>query len=145
VDRVFLDANVLFSAAYRERCGILNLWELAGIELVTSAFAAEEATRNLSTDVERERLNQLLEKLAIVDEAPAHLEPPAEVTLPTKDVPILMSAIGASATHLLTGDKRHFGPLFGQSIEGMLILPPAEYLSARAASGPHIEGFDSNT
>jgi hypothetical protein len=30
------------------------------------------------------------------------------------------------ATHLLTGDQQHIGPLFGQQIAGVLILPPAK-------------------
>ena len=47
-----------------------------------------------------------------------------------KDRPILLAAIQAQATHLLTGDKRHFGSLYGQSISGVLILRPADYLGA---------------
>ena len=41
--------------------------------------------------------------------------------------PILLAAIQAKATHLLTGDVRYFGKLFGQKVEGILILPPGEY------------------
>jgi hypothetical protein len=36
------------------------------------------------------------------------------------------------ATHLLTGDQQHFGPLFGQQIAGVLILSPGEYLQRRS-------------
>ena len=43
VDRVFLDANVLFSAAYSEGSRLRELWRLAETELLTSAFALEEA------------------------------------------------------------------------------------------------------
>ena len=43
--RVFLDANVLFSAAWREGAGLLKLWETPGIRLLTSGHAAEEARR----------------------------------------------------------------------------------------------------
>jgi len=52
---------------------------------------------------------------------------PLDVVLPEKDRPILLAAIRAHATHLLTGDKQHFGPLYGQSISGVLILRPADY------------------
>lgn len=45
-----------------------------------------------------------------------------------KDRPILLVAIQAQATHLLTGDKRHFGSLYGQCISGVHILRPADYL-----------------
>ena len=44
------------------------------------------------------------------------------------DVPILLAAIAARATHLLTGDLRHFGSYLGKRVEGILVLPPGEYL-----------------
>ncbi len=31
--RVFLDANILFSAAYREKAGLLRLWRLPGVDV----------------------------------------------------------------------------------------------------------------
>jgi hypothetical protein len=43
VDRVFLDANVLFSAAYRSDSGLLALWRRAGASLLTSAYAVLSA------------------------------------------------------------------------------------------------------
>ncbi len=36
------------------------------------------------------------------------------------------------ATHLLTGDKDHFGRYYGLSIEGVLILRPASYMVIQA-------------
>lgn len=47
MDRLFLDANILFSAAYRPDAGLRRLWEVPNVELVTSAYAGEEARRNL--------------------------------------------------------------------------------------------------
>ncbi len=35
MDRLFLDANVLFSAAYRDDSGLQRLWDLSDVELVT--------------------------------------------------------------------------------------------------------------
>ena len=43
-------------------------------------------------------------------------------------VPILLAAIEGGATHLLTGDREHFGPYFRLEVAGVLILPPAEYM-----------------
>ena len=40
-------------------------------------------------------------------------------------------AIGVGATHLLTGDFRHFGPYYGKRIEGFLVLSSGEYLTSR--------------
>jgi predicted nucleic acid-binding protein len=131
VDRVFLDANVLFSAAHSAQNGLLRLWSLPATELLTSAYAAEEARRNLSDPDAELRLDQLLHATVIVPDAPATMGLPAGVQLPAKDIPILLAAIAAQATHLITGDRRHFGPLFGQSVNGVLVLPPADYLAAR--------------
>ena len=52
------------------------------------------------------------------------------VVLPDKDQPILIAALDARATHLLTGDLQHFGPYYGHTVEGVLILPPGQYLRA---------------
>src|SRR5262245_55078747 len=101
--RVFLDANVLFSAAYREGAGLLKLWELPKVRLMTSAYAAEEARRNLDTVERRGRLERLLEGVAVVSDAP-DMPLPRGIQLPEKDAPILRAAMAAGATHLLTGD-----------------------------------------
>jgi hypothetical protein len=55
-------------------------------------------------------------------------------SLPEKDRPIFKAAVAAGATQLLTGDLRHFRSLFGERFEGVLVLPPGEYLRRRAAT-----------
>jgi len=52
--------------------------------------------------------------------------------LADKGQPVLLVAIGVGATHLLTGDFRHFGPYYGERIEGVIVLSPGEYLSSRS-------------
>jgi predicted nucleic acid-binding protein len=136
VDRIFLDANVLFSAAYRADAGVARLWTLDGCVLLTSDYAAEEARRNLQGPDQLARLEELLELLTTV---PTVTLPPGlrgEVQLPEKDWPILGGAISAGATHLITGDKRDFGPYFGTELLGVLILPPGDYLSRRGHGAP---------
>ncbi len=129
VDILFLDANVLFSAAYRSAAGLRRLWSLPNVRLVTSAYALEEARRNLPDPQRQADLKELVRQVEITDKTtslrPADLPSPG---LPGKDVPILGAAIAAGASHLLTGDFRHFGPIYGQTIHGVRILPPAEYL-----------------
>jgi predicted nucleic acid-binding protein len=125
--RVFLDANVLFSAAWRESAGLLALWELESILLLTSGYAAEEARRNLDTSDRRSRLEHLLDDVEIVPEAPAHALPPG-VRLPAKDEPILRAALAARATHLLTGDLRDFGRLLGRTVGGLRVQTPGAFL-----------------
>ncbi len=128
MDRIFLDANVLFSAAYRPAAGLTRLWQLEGVELITSAYAVEEARINLTERNQHKRLAELLSSVKIVTEA-APLPP--DVELPEKDEPILQAAIHARSTYLLTGDKEHFGAYFGRRIGGVLILLPAEYFHRR--------------
>lgn len=129
MDRLFLDANVLFSAAYGSK-GILQLWELAQqgkVSLITSAYAVEEARRNLDRPEHRHRLDELLKSVAIVPEAESKI--PCPGPLPEKNRPVLLAAIQAGATHLVTGDIRHFGPYRLQRIAGVLICTPRDYLT----------------
>lgn len=112
-----------------------SLWELSGAEIVTSVFAAEEARRNLSTVEQRHRLEEFLARTRIVEEADVSVLP-ASVLLPEKDKPILAAAIGCGATHLITGDRAHFGVWFGETIGNLTVLPPATYLESRKTQEP---------
>jgi len=56
MDRLFLDANVLFSAAYRPNAGLLKLWKLKDVVLCFSRYALEEARINLGEETQRNRL-----------------------------------------------------------------------------------------
>ncbi|MBI5427972.1 MAG: PIN domain-containing protein [Nitrospinae bacterium] len=138
MDRVFLDANVLFSAAYSENSRLRELWRRKNITLVTSSYAAEEARRNLDVPKHKAELEKLLKTTAVVPTVHKSLInplPPEAKGLHDKDVPILLGAISARASHLLTGDFTHFGPYFGKTLAGVRILPPAEYLNLPSPSG----------
>ena len=128
--RVFLDANVLFSSAWQEGSGLARLWRLPRITLLSSRYAVAEAERNLDSEEQRARLQSLAAKLSMVD-APPQGALPAGVHLVAKDTPILLAAIEERASHLLTGDRTHFGALYGKTVAGVTILPPAEYLKLR--------------
>lgn len=129
--RLFLDANVLFSAAYGST-GLLKLWNLARAGeavLLSSSYAIEEARRNLGKREQLCRLDELVRDVTLVPEAPADFFCP--VALPEKDKPVLAAAIQAGATHFLTGDLRHFGPYRGRRIDGVAICTPRDYLTKR--------------
>jgi predicted nucleic acid-binding protein len=130
IERVFLDANILVSAAWRAEGGLLALWQLPGVQLLTSGYAIVEADRNISKAEQRTRLHRLVQRVEIVDE-PLPRQLPAGVTLPAKDVPILLGAIESGAKYLLTVDRDHFGKYYGQVIEGVTVLRPAIYLALR--------------
>ncbi|MGB8011793.1 MAG: PIN domain-containing protein [Terriglobales bacterium] len=129
MDRLFLDANVLFSAAYRPGAGLLQLWKLNNAVLCSSRYALEEARINLSEEEQRTRLSRLSGAIRLFDAEQPKL--PGGISLPEKDAPIVLAAIAARATHLLTGDVKHFGQYFGRKIEGILIILPGQYLRIR--------------
>ena len=131
MDRVFLDANVLFSAAYRSDAGLRRLWRVRDCVLLSSAYAADEARRNLREQRQRSDLDDLLGSVQIVESLPSDSTTVEEADLPAKDRPILRAAVAAGATHLITGDVTHFGRYFGRRIAGVLIQLPADYLANR--------------
>ena len=128
---LFLDANVLFSAAYRVESPLRELWTLPETELVTSDYALEEARRNLSGLDQRRRLDELQGDVRLIHESGSWALP-LDVILPEKDRPILSAAIVSGATPLITGDQTHFGPWYGKQVGGVTILRPAAYLQSRA-------------
>jgi predicted nucleic acid-binding protein len=129
MDRLFLDANVLFSAAYKIDARLLPLWKIRNVTLCSSRYALQEARSNLASEDQRNRLTELSGALHLFEAGHAPL--PLGISLPEKDVPILLAALEARATHLLTGDVRHFRAYFGKKIEGIAIMRPGEYLRGR--------------
>lgn len=124
--RLFLDANVLFSAAYKVDARLLSLWRLRNVTLCSSQYALQEAIVNLAEEDQRTRLTELSAPLQLFQAQRTALPP--GIFLPKKDAPILLAAFEARATHLLTGDVRHFGTYFGKTIEGVAIMSPGQYL-----------------
>jgi len=133
MDRLFLDANVLFSAAYKADARVSRLWVLDDVVLCSSRYALAEAKFNLADEGQRARLARLSGSIQFFD-APQSGHSRV-VTLPEKDMPILLAAIEARASHLLTGDVRHFGPYLGKKIGGIIVLLPGEYLRIRTRKG----------
>lgn len=130
--RVFLDANVLFTAAHNRtgkaalviELGIRGHWGLA-----TSDYAFEEARRNIEMKFPGalSTLKAFRPAINIVSSV-ATMNCP--VSLPEKDRPILEAAIRCKATHLLTGDRKHFGPFMNRPevASGVVIQTVAEFL-----------------
>lgn len=121
--KVFLDANILFSSAAPKSniAKLVNLVQQHG-QCVTSPYAVAEARKNLQLKKfgSLEIFESLLKTVTISNKLVLDL--PVEIK--SKDVPILGSAIAQKCTHLLTGDKRDFGFLFGQSVAEVLIVSP---------------------
>ena len=137
--RIFLDANILFSAAQSDGAirRLLRELQAAGHTLVADAYVVAEAERNVAAktkagaDLPRVlatvQVNALMPSPALAEELLAWL--------PAKDRPVLSSAIGLQCQMLLTGDRRHFGSGFGRSMGGVLILSPL-LLAQRLMAAP---------
>lgn len=131
MDRIFLDANILFSVAYK-KTRLRTLWNLADVTLLSSAYAIVEAQKNLASYRQEALtdLEQLLTQITVVN-PDNQLKLPANIQLVDKDRPILLAAIQAQATYLLTGDIKHFGHLLGVKVREVLILTPAQYFQKK--------------
>lgn len=133
-NRLFLDANILFTAAHNPNGKAAFLFDelTAGHwELISSRFAIEEARRNIAAKYAEcvERLDELIEKITETPQPAPHKIP---IDLPEKDQPIFLAAQAAEATHLLTGDLKHFGPHMNRPGKsgGIVIQTVADYLAS---------------
>jgi len=119
--RVFLDANILFSASFPKsalRQFVDGLETVA--ELVTSQHAVEETRRNVAA--KRAANSPALEAFLRKVRSFAVESFEVDVKLAEKDIPILCGAIASKANCLLTGDKKDFGHLFGKKVQGVKIV-----------------------
>jgi predicted nucleic acid-binding protein len=129
IDRSFLDANILFSAAYGSP-GLSRLWDLAHqgkCIILASGYVVEEGRRNLADPEQIKKLDTLLATVQIVAEVDPQV--PCPIDLPEKDRPVLLAAISARADFFLTGDVTHFGKFLGKSAGGVKICRPRYYLN----------------
>ena len=131
--RVFLDANVLFSAGHEEgNLARLVAWLVEHDTAVSSDLAVEEARRNLT--LKRAHWLPAFEALlAAVELVPSALFV-LPVTLADKDAPLLCAAIRGRCDVCVTGDRRDFGHLMGESILGVTVVSPlqlAQMLASR--------------
>ena len=133
--RVFLDANILFTAAHNPggkaalviELGVQGYWQL-----FTSAYAIEEARRNLQRKFPRSSaaLEEIRPALRISSH---HGGMPRLSGLAIKDQPIFQAALACKATHLLTGDIRDFGRFMDRSADthGIQIQTVASFMIDR--------------
>ena len=136
--RIFLDANVLFSAAQTDgavRALIARLHE-SGHRLVADAHVWEEARRNLVARYPSRlsALDALTSTIAIFPLRGGDQDPesqsPESLPVDDKDKPVLAAAITLDCRALITGDRTHFGHLFGKAVRGVSIYSPT--LAARS-------------
>lgn len=119
--KIFLDANVLFSASNANSNIHAFITLIAEpYKRVTSDYAYEEARRNVQAKraLWYETFELLTEDLLQIPSAPLN----HNITLVDKDRPILGAAISYECDYLLTGDKKDFGHLYGKKIETVTVI-----------------------
>jgi len=132
--KIFLDANVVFSAVHREEGRVQELLALAAAKrhsVMTSRHALEEARRNLEVKSRgfEKRLDRLRERVVLVGEAPGALVAWARGEgLPLQDAPVLAAAVHAGADLLVTGDARDFGLFYDRVLRGVKVVSPKRAL-----------------
>ena len=135
--RVFLDANVLFTAAYSPAglsALLIELGAAGRVTLLTSPLAIIEAERNL--EAKRPAAlptlrGSLTAAVRVVREpAPADVERLMPPDLSSKDRPLLAAAIVARATHFVTGDVADFGRFMDRRARLPLrVMTPRQFLT----------------
>lgn len=125
--RLFLDANILFSAAdARSATRQLLLLALKKGCAVTSPHAWEEARRNLAN--KRPHLLLGLDDIKGRIEMNHAWQAHVDVEIEEKDRPILAAAVASACTHLWTSDRMHFGHLYNTTVQGVLIVSSPQLL-----------------
>ncbi len=132
--RVFLDANILFSASKSQGAVRFIVDELIeqGHECLADSFVVVEARRNLERKGAEAvaDLEALLARLKVCLVTAGDLDSADVGWLPEKDRPVLAAAIALRCDALLTEDRRHFGAGFGQRFGGVEIHSPRSLAEA---------------
>lgn len=129
--RIFLDANILFSAAKSDGAirRLLQLLLAEGHTLVADGFVVEEARRNLARKSSGLPLEALDKLLTVVEVETTGTDLPAQAPwldwLPPKDRPVLAAAARLQCEALVTGDRTHFESGYGKVFAGVMLLSPA--------------------
>ena len=127
--RIFLDANILFSAARSNGAirQLLQLLQSLGHTLVADDYVIAEAHRNLASKESGQAVSDLQTLLGVVEvSAYRSRVPDADVSwLHPKDQPVLLAAIALGCDILVTGDKTHFGAGYGTVCGGVTVCSPA--------------------
>ena len=134
--RIFLDANVLFSAAKSNGAVRQLVYALhaAGHLLVADEYVATEARRNVAAKAgvadAQAYLQALLAQIEVSTVQYPPLTQPNVLWLPEKDRPVLVAAMALKCHALVTGDRTHFGAAYGNSFDGVTIYSPAQLAQA---------------
>ena len=132
--RIFLDANILFSAAKTNGAvrSLLQLLLARGHECRVDEYVVTEARRNLATKgpVSLAYLDSFLGEIRTSPVQATNTTPLDLLWLPEKDRPVLAAAIRLRCDALVTGDQTHFGKAYGKTFGGVTVYSPRQLAEA---------------
>jgi predicted nucleic acid-binding protein len=135
--KIFLDTSVVLAAALSETGAARQVFDLATAQrwvLVISPWVLRELRDNLADKAPLATSAWLaLRQKVVVEDDELTFDWPLLFDV-AKDKPILCTAL-ACADVLLTLDRRDFRSLLGQTVYGMLVLTPGEFLRAGREEG----------
>lgn len=137
MDKLFLDANILFTATYSHTGASRAIFELAEkkkIIIFSSKYAIREAHVNIVNKIGETHLilfYRLISRLNDVDKrqpVEEEMQKYRKIII-AKDIPIILSASTLEADYLITLDKKDFkNDRIRQAKFSFTILGPGEYL-----------------
>lgn len=132
--RIFLDANILFSAAKSDGAirQLLRNLDSAQHTLVADSYVQAEAMRNIAAKADAQAISDLEALLTKVEvnavqfaQVSGALQS-AVLWLPEKDRPVLLAAMVLACDVLVTGDSTHFGAGYGKCFKGVSVCSPRQ-------------------
>ena len=136
---MFLVTSVILAAAGSANGASRFVFDQAhpnGWTLLTAAYCLEEAQRNarkVGPKGPAALSTLIMPRLSLVS---TELVFNKVLVFPrTKDRPVLLSALGANANHLLTLDEEDFQKMLGSHIYGLKINTPGLFLIAQREAG----------
>ena len=131
--KVFLDSNVVFSAAYseKERSRSYLFFELQNLNIIKiyiSNLVKFESIHNIKIKKPEKLdfLNELLSKADIIEDVDIYYE--FTKTLPENDRIILSSAIYHNIDFFITGNTKDFLTFYNKKLKNTIILTPKDFL-----------------
>jgi len=108
-----------------------------GHTLVADGYVVGKARRNLEAKFPGalSDFEALMKQVNASAKVCGPLSPGIAPDLPEKYRPVLAASIHHQCQVLLTGDKTHFGPLYGRTVEGVEIHSPASLAIKPGISG----------
>ncbi|MCL4498271.1 MAG: PIN domain-containing protein [Deltaproteobacteria bacterium] len=131
--KVFLDSNVIFSAAYsgKEKSRSYLFFELQTLNIIKiyiSNLVKFESIHNIKIKKPEKLdfLNELLSKADIIEDVDVYYE--FAKNLPENDRIILSSAIYHDIDFFITGNTKDFLTFYNKKLKNTLILTPKDFL-----------------